>query len=387
VLMHAPKNGYFYVFDRKTGALLSAKNFVPINWSTGIDPRTHRAIVDAAAVDYSTGPKAVFPWGGGAHSWTPMAYSPETGLVYIPTSEGTNILFDPGYDHARRVGLSNSQTRSIALGGFTMVPPGDLSPELQSALKSPDLLKNVPDSQRNMRAYLDAWDPVEQKRSWRVELPNLFDRSGVLATAGNIVVQGNVEGELAFYDARNGSLLRKLDVGTSIIAAPMTYTVDGEQFIAVMAGIGGGPLSFAPPPGSAADRYGNAGRIIAFKLGGSDVPKPDLLPPVPPFPKPPEPMASAAEVSEGARLFAESCARCHLNKTTHGATPDLRRMAAGTHEIFDQIVLKGLLRPLGMPQWDDVYSEQQVNAIHGYLISLAWDAYKQEQSHQGLQQH
>ena len=373
VLMHAPKNGFFYVFDRSSGALISAKNFVPVNWTTGIDPKSHRAIINTQAADYTNGPKAVFPWGGGAHSWTPMAYSSQSGLVYIPVSEGANILFDAAQTHERRVGLTNSETSSIALGAFKMPPPPNLSTELRAALDAPELTAGVPS--KRISAYLDAWDPIRQQRVWRHEEPNLFDRSGVLATAGGIIVQGDIEGNLNFYDARSGELLRAIDLGSSIIAAPMTYVIDGEQYIAVMAGLGGGPLSYAPPPGSAADRYGNQGRVIALKLGGVNPPLPPLLPPPPPVPEPPANTASPEQINNGARLFAQNCGRCHLNAGTRGATPDLRRMSAATHDAFKQIVLNGLLRPLGMPQWDDVFSEQQVDDIHAYLISISAQAY------------
>jgi quinohemoprotein ethanol dehydrogenase len=373
VLMHAPKNGFFYVFDRKNGEVLSAKNFVPVNWTTGIDPTTKRPLVDKQAVDYTSGPKVIFPWGGGAHSWTPMAFSLQSGLVYIPVSEGANILFDPTDHHERRAGLANSVTNSIALGAFRMPPTANLPLKIKSALESPALTAAVADKQ--IRAYLDAWDPVNQKRVWRVENANLFDRSGVLATGGGIVVQGNVGGELRFYDDASGVLLKVVDTGTSIIAAPMTYTIGDEQYIAVMAGIGGGPLSFAPPPGSAADKYGNQGRVLAFKLGGAVTPKPMLLPTPPAFPEPPKQTATAETINKGAALFALNCGRCHLNSSPHGATPDLRRMTIGTHTAFNKIVLQGALRPLGMPQWDDVLSEQESDAIHAYLISLAWEAF------------
>ena len=216
---------------------------------------------------------------------------------------------------------------------------------------------------------------MRQQRVWRVEMADAFDRSGVLATAGGIVVQGTTAGELRFYDDGIGTLLSALDVGTSIVAAPMTYEVDGVQYIAVMAGLGGGPLSFAPPPRSAAALRGNEGRILVFKLDGGAVPLPALLPAAPPFPEPPPLSADAATVREGATLFNENCASCHRNSTPYGSTPDLRRMTAASHASFNDVVLRGALRPRGMPQWDDALSQAQVDAIHAYLISLAHQAY------------
>ncbi|MEN9706116.1 MAG: hypothetical protein RLZZ393_1995 [Pseudomonadota bacterium] len=374
VLMHAPKNGFFYVFDRQSGEVLSAKNFVPVNWTKGIDPKTKRPIPNPQAVDYRNGPKAIHPWGGGAHHWAPMAYSPGTGLVYLPVSEGATIMFDALDRLPHRPALNNVATSSISVGNFRSLPTGNIPERISKALASPKLTQDLPS--RNLAAYLDAWDPVKQERVWRVEMKNAYDRGGVLATAGHLIVQGNTAGELKFFDEQSGALLHTLDVGTSIVAAPMTYQIDGEQYVAVMAGIGGGPLSFVPPAGSAADLRGNQGRVLAFKLGGGPTPKPALLPPAPPFPDPPPQTASADVVARGTGLFALYCGRCHANATTHGSTPDLRRMSADTHAAFKQIVLGGALRARNMPRWDDVLSDADAEAIHAYLVSIAWDAYR-----------
>jgi quinohemoprotein ethanol dehydrogenase len=376
VLMHAPKNGFFYVFDRKTGEVISAKNFVPVNWTKGLDPKTFKPIIDREAVDYAGSPKAVYPWGGGAHSWAPMAYSTQTGLVYLPVTEGANILFDATDRIERRPALTNSVTSSIALGAFRSMPPANLPARIKTALAAPDLTQNVP--HKGLQSYLDAWDPVRQQRVWRVEMANLFDRGGVLAVGSGLVAQGNMAGLLNFHDATNGALLHSIDTGSSIVAAPMTYSIGTEQYLAVMASVGGGPLSFNPPPDSAAYKRGNLGRVLVFKLGGGETPRPALLPPVAPTPQPPPLSASADEIARGASLFAQNCSRCHANVSTRGSTPDLRRMSAATHAAFEQIVLKGALRPRGMPQWDDVLSESDTQAIHAHLISLGWEAFRQE---------
>ncbi|MEP7311400.1 MAG: PQQ-dependent dehydrogenase, methanol/ethanol family [Pseudomonadota bacterium] len=373
VLLHAPKNGLFYVIDRETGQLLSAKDFAPVNWTTGIDFDTATAVIDEVAVDYRKGPKVIWPWGGGAHSWTPMAFSLRTGLTYIPVSEAANIQFDATTTHERRVGRRNVVTSSIVVGAAGGGLASPVPPAIRAAIEAPGFLRHVPHDRPH--AYLDAWDPVRQQRIWRVELANFYDRSGVLATAGGIVVQGTTAGELRFYDDGIGTVLSVLDVGTSIVAAPMTYELDGVQYIAVMAGLGGGPLSFAPPPDSAAARRGNEGRILVFKLGGGAVPMPPLLPPAPPFPEPPPLTADATTIAQGAALFGENCASCHRNSSAVGSTPDLRRMSTAGHAAFNDVVLRGALRPRGMPQWDDALSATQVDAIHAYLISLAHQAY------------
>jgi outer membrane protein assembly factor BamB len=225
------------------------------------------------------------------------------------------------------------------------------------------------------RAVLKAFDPATGEVHWEQENIGFWDRGGVLATAGGLVFQGQDTGHLKAFDAETGAEVLNLEVGTSIIAAPMTYTVDGEQYIAVMAGWGGGGW-FAPHDTSAVVRYGNDGRILAFRLGGGDVPKPAPLTDIEPIPEPPPQFGSPEQIAEGRQLFG-SCALCHANSDI-GLTPDLRRMSAETHRAFNAIVLQGARRTRGMPQWDDVLNEEQSNAIHAYLIDLAWQAYNRQ---------
>jgi quinohemoprotein ethanol dehydrogenase len=260
----------------------------------------------------------------GGHNWNPMSYDPKTGLVYIPEIE-------------------NGQTSTFS-----------------------------------GRSFLRAWDPIRSKTVWEVKMSDWWDRPGVLATGGGLVFQGTGPGHFCAYDAETGEKLKDLEVGTSIIAAPMSYLVDGVQYVAVMAAWGGGGWNF-PHPESAAYQRGNAGRIVAFKLDGGVVPLPGLLGPIQPIPEPPPLTASGDTVKQGAGLFRANCSTCHANQPRTG-TPDLRRMAPETHAAFKQIVLGGLLKNAGMPPWDGVLSEADVDAIHAYLISLSWDAYKQQQS-------
>ena len=159
--------------------------------------------------------------------------------------------------------------------------------------------------------------------------------------------------------------------------------IDGVQYVAVMAGWGGGGW-FAPHDTSAVIRYGNANRIIAFRLDGGAVPLPDPISEVGPIPEPPVARPAATEtIQQGAALFARSCAICHAN-VDYGLTPDLRRMSASTHAAFKPIVLQGAYRFRGMPQWDDVLDEEQADAIHAYLIDLAWNAFEAQASSEPL---
>jgi quinohemoprotein ethanol dehydrogenase len=230
-----------------------------------------------------------------------------------------------------------------------------------------------------MRAALMAWDPVAQKAVWEVESPGWWDHAGVLSTAGDLVFQGTDTGELRVFDAHDGRLLKRIDTGSSIIAAPMSYEIDGVQYVAVMAAWGGGGW-FITHPESAAYTYGNEGRILAFRLDGGATPKPAALADPGPLPEPPPLTEQRADVlARGALLFAQNCSICHQNMPRSGL-PDLRRMSAAVHQGFNDIVLRGQRRALGMPQWDDVLGEADSNAIHAYLISLAWEAYRQQQA-------
>jgi quinohemoprotein ethanol dehydrogenase len=375
VLMQAPKNGFFYVIDRATGEVLSAEKYVPANWATHVDLKTGRPQVNVQQIDYRKSPKLVFPSPMGGHNWHPMAYSPKSGLVYIPVIEAGAYFFDPVPGHEYRPGLSNIGVVPLFSGGVGLgnMP---LPPQVRTVLESGELTKGQPDTR--MRALLRAWDPLQHKVVWEVETSGWWDRAGVLATAGDLVFHGSATGHLRMYDAAGGKLLKEIDTGTSIMAAPVTYAVNGEQYIAVMAAFGGGGWA-TPHATSAAYKYGNAGRILAFKIGGATVPKPNPLPPVPPIPKPPALTASPETIARGGMLFGQNCASCHSN-VPRSAAPDLRRMAPAVHQTFDDIVLRGQRRALGMPQWDDVLKPEDSQAIHSFLISLAWEAYNAEQS-------
>jgi quinohemoprotein ethanol dehydrogenase len=373
VLLHAPKNGFFYVLDRKTGKLLSAEKFAHVTWASHVDLQTGRPVENSAAADYSRGgAKLVFPSFMGAHNWPPMSYSPQTGLVYIPVREAGNLMYDLEPGHTYRAGQGNVGIQHPL--AVILDTPEALPKAIQDDLARSGLLKNKPDTR--MRAFLRAWDPVEQKLVWEHEVDTWMDHSGVLSTGGGLVFQGSFSGFLRAFDAASGRLLHEIDVGTSIMAAPMTYMIDGVQYIAVMAGLGGGGW-IAPDPSSAAYRYGNQGRILAFKLDGGQTPKPALLPPVPPVPEPPKQTASAESIARGEELFERHCAQCHANQP-RSAAPDLRRMSRATHEAFSDILLKGLLRPLGMPQWDDLFSPSDVSDIHAYLVHISQLAYEAE---------
>jgi quinohemoprotein ethanol dehydrogenase len=374
VLLHAPKNGFFYVLDRATGELLRANQFIPLNWATHVDLKTGKPVIDNAAADYSyaTGPKFVVPSGMGGHSWNPMAYDASKGIMYVPTIEGGAVTWDAtnGHDYRPRMGNTGN---SILFGDLLLMDPAVLQEPARSALR---------EVQKSGRAQsysvLKAIDPVTGDVKWERRTKDWWDRAGVLATASGLLFQGDDRGYFRVLNADNGDVLKEIEVGTSIMAGPMTYTVKGVQYVAVMAAWGGGGW-FAPHPTSAAIKRGNQGRIIAFRLDGGAVPLPPELGEPPPMSEPPKQTANAETIARGMKLFRGSCGMCHANQP-HGITPDLRRMSASTHEAFQAIVHDGALRSRGMPQWDDVFSKEDVDTIHAYLIDEAWKAYGAQQS-------
>jgi quinohemoprotein ethanol dehydrogenase len=190
----------------------------------------------------------------------------------------------------------------------------------------------------------------------------------VLTTASGLLIHGNLAGQLLIREARTGQLLRSIETGTSILAAPMTYKVGGVQYIAVMAAWGGGGFPYVPPYSAAYNR-GNAGRLLVFRLDGGPVPVPPLLGPLKVAPAAPAqaPGVTLDTIAQGRALFFTNCAICHSNQH-RSITPDLRRMQPGTHEAFSKILLEGVLQPSGMPRWDDVLKPADVQAIHAYLI-------------------
>jgi len=190
----------------------------------------------------------------------------------------------------------------------------------------------------------------------------------VMSSAGGLVFAGDVLGHFSVFDAETGALLKQIQTGTAIMAAPMSYDIAGEQYIAVTAGWGGGGWPYVPR-GSAAYQYSNRGRLLVFKLDGGEVPMPEPLPPLQVAPAPPPQQAGITEanIAHGRGLFFGHCILCHASQQRTVAA-DLRRMEPATHTVFDKILLEGLYLHLGMPRWDDVFSVSDVGDIQAYLI-------------------
>lgn len=375
-IMQANKNGFFYVLDRKSGELLSAANYTYVNWASGVDMKTGRPVPTAQG-DWFSGPKNVYPSWAGGHTWHPMSYSLTTHLVYIPVIDVPNVWVDMVHNGGSVTFLDGFFTVSGIMPDDTY-DAGDLK-RLYGPL--PDL-KSIQATRKEklVRELVRAWDPVGKRTVWEQETSSGvrgYD-GGVMSTAGNLVFQGRGDGNLFVYAADSGKVLKVIQTGSHIMAAPMTYAIDGEQFVAVQAGYGGAAISVGTfPPGSAALKYQNVNRIIAFKLGGPGVPTP------PPFveepvPKPPEQTANEALISTGEVKFIQECSRCHVLGPS--STPDLRRLGPGLQALFKDIVLRGAVAPTGMERFDDLLSEADVDAIHAYVIAESWKAYREQES-------
>jgi quinohemoprotein ethanol dehydrogenase len=376
VLLQANKNGYFYVLDRKTGKPVSIKPFSFLNWSSGIN-KDFRPII-APAADYHHGPKLIYPSINGAHLWEPMAFSPRTGLAYIPVIDAPSFLIDLNHNPGVSIKFVDEATDGVAY----VVPDESFDADaLRPIVGSlpPVPARNPKNGKPRVRAVIRAWDPVAQRVIWEQQTSKDFvlNDGGTLATGGDLVFAGREDGAFVAYDAKTGAILKMLSTGTPIMAAPMSYEVNGTQYVAVMGGHGGGYLgSFA---GTAAMKYANEGRIMVFKLGGEAiVPKPPVRV-TEPGRQPPTRTASPAQIQSGAKLFTIWCARCH-SPGVPGVTPDLSHLRDGIDNlvVFQAIVLQGAFLSGGMARFDDVLSPADTAAIHAYLVDLAWADFKQQ---------
>jgi len=355
VLLHAPKNGFFYVLDRGTGKLVSAAPYVAgINWARSVDPLTGRPDV-APEAHYAEAPFLGHPGEGGAHGWQPFAFSPKTGLVYFPVSENsTYYVSAPKYEYID--GLDNP---GYIHGALPQAHGADVS----GLQKSP----GRPAAGAFGRSYLIAWDPIAQQAAWHVDVSG----GGVLVTAGNLVFQGRNRagnlGELAALRADTGQELWKYATPNAILQGPVTYSLGGVQYIAAASGAGGAAIIAGGEPA----HVRQVGRIVAFRLGGtaSLPPDPQLAPrPAPPAQEPP-----AAIIAEGKERYARLCGRCHgLNMFSANIVPDLRRSAAlPDKDAWNAIVMGGALGGRGMVSWARFLTPASSEAIRAYVIDEA----------------
>ncbi len=359
VIMQAPKNGFFYVLDRQTGELLRANPYVTVNWASHVDMETGRPVENPDR-DFLTGDsKWILPGPLGGHNWQSMSYNPNTGLVYIPALENP-LVFDVEHDFK-----ATGRFKYIEGGWNTGVEFGRIM----------ELLGEHPDMPKG-KGYITAFDPLTGKTHWTREHGTHWN-GGTLSTAADLVFQGNGDGYFVAYDARNGDELWKVNTYTSTIAPPVTYSIDGEQYVAIQVGSGGAAgLTEGDLAMPASAKYGNFGRMLAFKInGGLSIEEPEHW--AREIPEPPIVQASAAQIEHGGELYGEVCGFCHGIGVYGGpAVPDLRKMSEQTHRMFNEIVLEGVLEDRGMSNFSDRLSEADVNDIYAYINSRSWQDYK-----------
>ncbi|HUZ13013.1 MAG TPA: PQQ-dependent dehydrogenase, methanol/ethanol family [Caulobacteraceae bacterium] len=349
VLMQANKNGFFYVLDRTDGRLISAAPFVPasaITWAKGVDLKTGRPIENPGA-RYGANLTVVAPAPYGAHNWQPTAFDPADGLVFIPAMQSAYAYgVDPNFKYrqgAWNLGLNYD---------FGALPD---SRAQRAAMKA------------SLKGTLVAWDPVAQKVRWSDELP-VFWNAGVLATAGGLVFEGNGDGKFVAYSATTGRKLWSYDAGVGITAAPMTYRIGADQYVAVMAGYGGAaPLAaqFALP-----DRPRLPGRLLVFKLGGTDTAP--AYPPTQVIPIDLEGVASTGDAKAGFSLYNANCSTCHGPSVSGRYLPDLKTSPMIlTADGFRSVVLGGALSSYGMASFRRFLTPTDVESIRAYVLQEA----------------
>ncbi|HEY4341314.1 MAG TPA: PQQ-dependent dehydrogenase, methanol/ethanol family [Steroidobacteraceae bacterium] len=338
VLLHAPKNGFFYVLDRRTGELLSADAYVPgINWATGVDLKTGRPQIVSAAL-YKDAPWLGIPGGGGAHSWHPVAFNPDTGLLYIPAAE-SSTFYSPTKDYKYDYGLEEIGV--------------DLDAATHGAVSTRPHMPPRKD-------YLLAWNPVTRKAAFSVPGAG----GGLLTTAGNLIFQGRpregVLGTFVALRATDGRALWSWNTPDAMAGGPVTYLVNGEQYVAVISGA----LSYS---GTATPRVRHNGRMLAFKLNGTGTFPADPGPAPPP--NPPTQVGRPDQVALGETIYGKRCGLCHgFDTVSSNIVPDLRRSAFLTSpEGWQAVVIGGALASRGMISWKDSVTPAQAEAVRAFV--------------------
>lgn len=343
-ILHAPKNGFFYVIDRETGKLISAEPFAETTWASNVDITTGRP-VEIEGARYENEPADVMPSPWGAHSWHAMSYSPATGLAYIPTlHEGRNFS-DEGFNLKEwRVVKFNQHEKGVNLSGLEKPP-------------------------RPYPASLQAWDPVKNKLAWAIPQEHFWN-AGTLTTAGNLVFQGRSDGIFLAYDGQTGKILWEFNTGLGISAPPITYKINGKQYIALLVGFGGAYAGFSSLE---AHQLGWAykmhmRRLITFSLNGTvELPK---LPP----PYIPKPIVDANFIiddtlaKQGADWFNTKCFNCHgYGMYSGGMAPDLRASPIPLDaNAFKMVVKEGLKNEMGMPSFPDI-TDDELETLRHYI--------------------
>ncbi|HIA95824.1 MAG TPA: PQQ-dependent dehydrogenase, methanol/ethanol family [Gammaproteobacteria bacterium] len=357
VLLQAPKNGFFYVIDRSNGKVLRAHPFAAVTWATHVDLETGRP-VENPEVDYSENGSFVLPGPLGAHNWQAMSVDLDAGLVYIPAQE--NAFFYAIDENYKKTGIYKRN-------------PGRWNMGIEMSSLAQNVLSNL-ESMPEPGGFLKAFDPLTGETKWSVPIPHYWN-GGVLGTAGGLVFQGDALGIFSAYDKETGERLWEFNTYTSMLAPPISFEIDGEQYVSILTGSGGGDLfggePLPPIEIQASLTYNNFGRLLVFKLGGQkELPIPDVRDKT--IPEQVLADASNDQIRNGESNYNQYCAVCHgFVVKSAGGLPDLRKMTTDTHDLFNKIVLEGILGSNGMAGFADVLSEDDVDNIHHYVRARA----------------
>lgn len=351
VIMQAPKNGFFYVLDRVTGELISAEKFTTVTWADRVDLKTGRPVISPQG-NFAKDAKLVWPSEAGGHNWPPMSYSTTTKLVYIPVLEAPMTFAMRDEPYRPYSAIQGSSASFPAFGAFGRQDAGQAK-----------AMEGEP--KPSFQGVLKAWDPVAQKVVW-TSPPIPFWSGGTMATSNGLVMQGTADGYLMVHDGKNGKLLTRVNIGTGIMASPMSYTIDGTQYVAVMAGFGGA-LNVAYPPNAVARDRENFERLIVLKVGGGAVQLPPARMVLPYTEAPALYRGSPAAAAHGGELYEQHCGRCHGGPEGVGGYPNLWKMSPAAHSAFQAIVHGGAFSYAGMASFADVLSPQDVKDIHAFL--------------------
>jgi quinohemoprotein ethanol dehydrogenase len=341
VILHAPKNGFFFVVDRTNGKFISAKNFVDVNWATGYDANGRPIEVPEArgAEGYDS-----IPGPYGAHNWHPMSFNPQTGLVYLP-AQGVPLNLTPE---------KNFKNNAQEPGKFASAAGWNLGFMLDATPP-----KNKPFGR------LIAWDPVKQKEAWRAEYVAPWN-GGTLTTAGNLVFQGTADGRFIAYNATTGEKLWESPTGTGVVAAASTYMIDGKQYVSIAVGWGG-VFGIA----IRATEYRSPGTVYTFAIDGKE--------PLPAFVKyQTEGLLAGVkydpkDVPEGTAIYVAACVQCHLVPGVHngGNVRNLGYVSKETIENLKDIVFKGPFRDQGMPDFTGKLKEEDIPKLQAFIQGTA----------------
>jgi quinohemoprotein ethanol dehydrogenase len=341
VILHAPKNGFFYVIDRTNGKLISAEKLGKVTWAEKVDLATGRPVV-APGARYENGPATLWPSFQGVHNLYPQSFSPKTRLVYVPTIE-----------------------MPAPFGGEVDVKDWHPLPSSIQYTGFPTTDGDVPADAG--KSFLVAWDPVKQRASWQQPTPGPHN-GGTLATAGDLVFQGQADGYVMAYDAATGRRLWQFYVGTAALGTPITYQVGKQQQLTILAG----PLhGAAGATGSSAARFGwdsrlHPRRLLTFVLDGKA-----KLPPTPPptFAAPldgTDMQVDEALVREGVQQWSR-CRSCHAPGAVAGGTaPDLRASQIPLNAAGFASTVRTGIEARGMPRFAEL-TDHELEALRHYI--------------------